>query len=148
MDSLTGAEGHDEAVRRKGPKSLPQEAPSGRWRRAAALGIAVEALGLGVYGGAYGIHALSLPEPAFAVGLSAFYLLVAAGLLMVARAFDRGARWSVSAALTWQALLTLAGINLTGVRPAYGIVLAVAGAGIGIAVLIGGRDALRPAADA
>ncbi|WP_062516068.1 hypothetical protein [Demequina gelatinilytica] len=147
MDSLTGADGHDETVRRKGPKSLRDAAPSGRWRRAAALGIGAEALGLGVYGGAYGIHALSLPEPAFAIGLAAFYLLVAAGLLLVARAFDRGARWSVSAALTWQALLTLAGINLTGVRPAYGIVLAVAGAGIGIAVLVGGRDALRPSVD-
>ncbi|MDN4474925.1 hypothetical protein QQX09_03530 [Demequina sp. SYSU T00192] len=113
----------------------------------AALGVAAEAAGMAVAAVAYAIHAASLPEPAFAVGLAAFFGLTAAGLLLVARSLHRGARWAVSAALTWQALQTLAGINLTGVRPALGVPVAALGVLVGIAVLVAGRPALRPSGD-
>ncbi len=133
---------------RKGPRSHPDEASASPWRTAAAVGIGVEALALGVYAVAYGLHATALPEPAFAIGLACFYGLVAFGLGAVARAFRRGARWAVTASLTWQALLALAGINLTGVRPGYGAALAAVAVAVGVLVLLGGRAALRAPRDA
>ncbi|WP_143058911.1 hypothetical protein [Demequina mangrovi] len=148
MGSVRGPdEGRAEGAR-QGQRSQADGLAARPWRRAAALGIGAEALALAVYAVAYGIHATGLPEPAFAVGLALFFGFVALGLGAVARAFDHGARWSVSAALTWQALLTLAGINLTGVEHDsvhswYGWALAAAGVGVGIAAFIGGRDALR-----
>ncbi len=129
---------------RKRQRSRSDEASRGRISRLAAIGVAVEAIGMAVAAVAYAVHATSLPEPAFAVGLAAFFGLTAAGLLMAARALDHGARWAVSAALTWQALQTLAGINLTGVRPALGIPVAALGVVVGVAVLVAGRSAFRP----
>ncbi len=119
--------------------------PRQRWRTVGWVGVGVEAAALAVASVAYGVHAFSLPEPAFAVGLSAFAAVVAMGLAAAARGLARGARWAVSAALTWQALQVLAGINLTGVRPGFGIPVAVLAAVVGIAVVLGARDALRPA---
>ena len=68
--------------------------------------------------------------------------LVAIGLVPVARAFARGTRWAVSAALTWQALQTLAGLNLASVDPMLGLPVVIAGAGVGIAVVVGSRSVL------
>ncbi len=132
---------------RKRRRSRSDASPHGRMTRLAAIGVGLEALGMAVAAVAYAIHATALPEPAFAVGLAAFFGLTAAGLIMVARALDRGARWAVSAALTWQALQTLAGINLTGIRPALGVPVAILGVVVGVAVLVAGRPALRPSED-
>ncbi len=108
----------------------------------AAAGVGVEAGVLAVASVAYAIHALSLPEPAFAFGLAAFAALCAAGMVPVARGIVRGARWSVSAALTWQAIQILAGVNLSGIRPWLGIPVAVLGVAVGVAVVVGSRDVL------
>ncbi|WP_156155899.1 hypothetical protein [Demequina phytophila] len=131
----------------KGPRSRRDGDPERVRARVAAAGVALEAVALAVAATAYGIHAFSLPEPAFAAGLAAFCGLTAVGLFLVARALDRGARWAVSAALTWQALQTLAGINLMGVSPALGVPLAVLGIAAGIAVLVAGRPAMRASRD-
>lgn len=113
------------------------------WSVAATVGVGLEAGVLLVAAVAYGLHALSLPEPAFAVGLAAFFSLSAAGLIAVARALVRGARWAVSAAVTWQAVQVLAGVNLTGIRPWLGLPTALLAVAVGVAVVVGSRDVLR-----
>lgn len=109
-------------------------------RTAAAGALWIEAAGLVIAGVAYGIHALSLPQPMFAVGLAIFAICMGGGLALAGRGLRRGARWSVSASLTWQALLTLAGLSLLQSRPAVGVPAAVVGAAIGVLVVIASRD--------
>ena len=113
-------------------------------RAAAAAAIWVEAAGLAAAGIAYGVHALSLEQPLFAVGLAVFALCIAAGLALAGRGVRRGARWSVSACLTWQALLTLAGLSLVQSRPEIGIPAAAVGAGVAVLVVAASRDILVP----
>lgn len=127
-----------------GPRSAPRTRIAA-WRIGAAVGLGIESAVLAVAAVAYGIHAFSLPEPAFAAGLAIFCALCAAGMVPVARGIARGARWAVSAALTWQAIQVLAGVNLTGVRPWLGASVATLGVAVGIAVVVGGRDAFRTA---
>ncbi|WP_156160620.1 hypothetical protein [Demequina soli] len=127
------------------PRKSQDDGPLRAWGRAAGIGVIAEGIALAVAGLAYGIHALSLPEPAYAVGLGAFCVLSGAGLLLVGRALVRGARWGISAALTWQVLQTLAGLNLVGARAGFGIALAAAGVVVGVLVVVAGRPALRPA---
>lgn len=118
---------------------------SGGWSRAAAVGLGFEAGLLGVAAVAYAMYAFSSPEPEFTAGLAAFAGIVAMTLVPVARGLARGARWAVSAAVTWQVLLTLAGVTVAGTQPLIGSVAAMLGVAVGIAVVIAGRDALRPA---
>lgn len=119
------------------------DVPSPRTRAWGAAGVWLEAAALGVACVAYAIHAFSLPEPAFAVGLAAFAGLIGAGLAVTGRGLRRGARWAVSAALTWQALQILAGANLVGVRPWLGVPAVAVGVVVGLAVVVGSRDTLR-----
>ena len=126
-------------------ESAPESRVSGL-RGAAAVAVWIEAAALGIAGVAYGVHALSLEQPAFAVGLAIFALCIATGLVMAGASLRRGARWPVSAILTWQALLALAGASLIESRPEIGVPAAVAGAGIGVLVVAASRDVVAPRA--
>ncbi|MDN4478254.1 hypothetical protein QQX10_08960 [Demequina sp. SYSU T00039] len=113
-------------------------------RTAAAVALWIEAAGLAAAGVAYGVHAFSLPQPMFAIGLAIFAVCIAVGLAFAGRGLRRGARWSVSAAVTWQALLTLAGVSLVQSRPAVGLPAAAVGAAIGVLVIVASRDVVAP----
>ena len=112
------------------------------WLRAAAAGAGLEAIGYGAAGAAYAVHAVGLPEPAFAWGLAAFCGLSAAGLGALAWAMWRGRSWPATASLTWQALQVLAGLNLVGARPWLGVPLVLIGVAAGVAAAMVRRDSL------
>lgn len=122
-----------------GPKSR-----SLGWSRAASRGVAVEAALLLIAAVAYAVHAFSAADPAFAAGLAAFAGIIALTLVPVARGLARRARWAVSAALTWQALLTLAGSTVAGTQPLLGYAAAAVGVVVGVMVVVASRDVLRP----
>lgn len=113
-----------------------------RW--VAAVAVWVEAAALAAAGIAYGVHALSLPQPMFAVGLAIFALSIAAGLGAAGRGIARGARWAVSAVLTWQALLTLAGASFLQSRPGLGVPATAIGVAVGVLTVVASRDVVAP----
>jgi hypothetical protein len=100
------------------PQPRNSDAASGRWERIGAVAVAAEAVmllagsGVLILGWFSGGASFS-PGAIFVV---AFGIALATGLLAVARALARGARWPIGAALTWQVLQGAVVLGSTGSR--------------------------------
>ena len=104
--------------RRMTTERLNSAVANGRWERAGAVAVFVEAAMVATAGGALaaGWIAGRVSGLGSTIFLVAFSAAIAAGLVAVSRALARGARWPRGAAVTWQVLHAAVALGSTGSR--------------------------------
>jgi len=103
-----------------------------------ALAVALEALVVGGYGVYLGVESIVAPatERPAAVVMCVFCLVLAAGLLVLARAAGLGRRWTRAPVLVWQVLQASIAVPALGTRWPVG-------AGLLLLCLVAGFGVLR-----
>ncbi|MFD1507552.1 hypothetical protein FE374_12855 [Georgenia yuyongxinii] len=106
-----------------GPRSAAVPLPL----RAALLAVVVEAAALVGLAGAFLLDVLRglVLNVGTTVAMAVFFLGLALVLVAAGRALWRGRRWGRGPVITWQLLQAVTAIAMTGVLPAYMVVLLV-----------------------